>query len=129
MSQKKLTHWQMMWYKAVHLTIANEQRLTLGAMDAAQKGYEALLWRLGYNLYNAGAYEEAMGLLERVTEMDARKVKKEKSVVHQTAGRCAVQMFRESGEHKHLEVAYRYYSGRVVVYSGIVVDSSSGIVV
>lgn len=111
MSSKTYTIGQLRWYKAVHSTIVSA--LCQKQADVKPNSPEALhlTWRLGFNLYAASNYEEALPLLEKVSELEVffGDDPNINSFIHQTAGRCAVQLFHQTQKHAILEKAYLQY--------------------
>jgi tetratricopeptide (TPR) repeat protein len=107
---------QLRWYKAVYLTIVEDIQVKLQTAKPKSSVYQHLRWRLGFNLYNATKYMEAMPILEETARIDDITFSDDANItshVHQTAGRCAVQLFKESQQHSYLEYAYVHYQNAV----------------
>lgn len=116
MSSKVYTPSQLLWFKAVHLTIVGITEEKIRKCNEGTVVHQHLRWRLACNLYNATKYAEALPILEEIARIEDILFSDDAnitSVVHQTVGRCAVQLFRESSQHSYLELAYHYYQTAV----------------
>lgn len=117
---------QLLWYRAVHLTIARSVRKKIKQIEKKEEAdrdeleLDHLRWRLAYNLYSGGSYKSAMEMFTKLTadpdENDPlfkkRKLHKD-SKVHHMAGRCATELFFSSNDHTHLEAAHEHYQKAV----------------
>lgn len=116
MSPLHYTQYKKLWFKAVHLTIAAQIRDKMKTVNEKSVVMEHLQWRLAFNLYSAGEYLEALPMLEKVASQEEICFSDDEnitSLVHQTAGRCACQLFHATSQHSHLERAYIHYQNAV----------------
>jgi tetratricopeptide (TPR) repeat protein len=116
MTSKIHTEGQQRWYRAVYLTIVDSVRTKMKSASPGSTVMDHLRWRLGFNLYSAGLYEEAMPILEEVAKQEEVYFSDDANIVsfiNQTTGRCAVYLFRKSQQHSYLERAYVYYQNAV----------------
>jgi tetratricopeptide (TPR) repeat protein len=113
---QQFTSRQLLWFKAVHMVIVNQVKVKLKKTKENSAAAQHLTWRIAYNLYAAGEYEEAMVILETVTKYKDIFFSDDNNItshIHQTSGRCAVQLFHKTQEHKYLEIAYLHYQNAV----------------
>lgn len=113
-----------LWFKAVHQTIVISIREKILKLNPAKKSYQSkhlhLTWRLGFNLYKAGDNYEALKILESICQqliasqqlIDTDDPNKN-SIVHQTAGRCCIRLFKEAQSHYHLEGAHAHFQNAI----------------
>lgn len=125
------TKYQLLWYKAVHLTIIEQLKEKLDKIkDKTSVKASFLEWRISYNMYGSGDYEGALTRLETMCKIEdengpldtsvGTKTEKRKATVlnnnsflHQVAGRCSVQLFQSTHLHSYLESAYAHYENAI----------------
>ena len=113
---KSHTATQLLWFKAAHLTIAQMVREKMKNAQRNSAVMDHLSWRLGFNLYSSGSYEEAMPILQELVLKEDICFSDDANItstIHQIAGRCAVYLFRQNKEHAILEKAYIHYQNAV----------------
>tara|TARA_A100001015_G_scaffold310979_1_gene413328 strand:+ start:8388 stop:11726 length:3339 start_codon:yes stop_codon:yes gene_type:complete len=157
MSIKQHKESRLRWWKSAFGYIADKHQekldkdAALWTTDKSKKlavdVKDHLKWRLGFNLYKAGRYFEAIDYLTlianggeagkvehtnrkkkraRLEVSDSKTSKTEleeldkletdepiednRYIVHLTLARCCVEMFKETHQHYHLEVAYKAYT-------------------
>lgn len=126
MSSKHYSRAQKLWFLGAFKTICKIRSDEIVNIDRSEHGWEKkvffLKWRVGLNMYKAGQFFEAMGVLEIICANGEKGMQKrnngEESLhsdyyVHLTAARCSVELFLATSNHYHLENAYRHYQNSV----------------
>lgn len=97
------------------MTIVHTLREKGALLKPSAPEMQHITWRLGFNLFAAFEFAEALPLLEKVSEVEVYFGDDQNitSFIHQTTGRCAVQLFHRTQQHAHLEKAYIHYQNAV----------------
>ena len=121
------TKYQLLWCKFICLTVVSNLKEKLDKQNQPQNDKsdydksleynQHLKWRLAYNLYLAGEYEDSSLLFNEVA-IEENLIKNRfhyylTSFIYQIAGRCNVQIFLKTFQHSYIEVSYKYYRAAV----------------
>lgn len=107
------------WIRSVYSVILNGIKGKLKAIEQGRESSKNLAhytWRKGFNLYMMGDYIAAFDCLETMLTQEGSEHsnrKKNESLIHQTAGRCAIKIFLAVHEHTYLERAYIHYQNSI----------------
>ena len=107
-----------LWYKAVHVTIANTLKKELNHLQKKRNPDETkvrlLTWRIAYNLYFGGQYHEAFEMLvelcNTIDEVKSEEIASRSiSFLNLTVARCAMRLYIETAHRSYLTLCYEYY--------------------